>query len=133
MYIDEDFAELADLDDWEALPEMRQHLHEVEHGTLFSFRAECRHDVSEFEWRCRAVGFEPILTIYKVENYPDVNVEMQTVAPIEKLKGIMRQVADSHVMIETLRECPLAENSLEREYQCGIDAARKPAIGRTPE
>jgi hypothetical protein len=129
MYIDEDFAEIADLDDCEALQAMRQHLHEIEHGTFFSFRAECRHDVSEFEWRCRAVGLEPIFTIYKVKDYPDVNVEMQTVAPSEKLKGIMRKIADSHVMIETLRECRLVENSLERDYECSVDAVAKPAIG----
>lgn len=43
--------------------------------------------------------------------------------------GIMRQLVDGHVMIETLRECPLAENSLEREYERSSDAMAKHAIG----
>ncbi|NNM56499.1 hypothetical protein [Acidocella sp.] len=127
MNIDEEWAEISDFDAWDTEQAMVQHVLEIKHGAIFSFRAECRQDVSEFERRCHIAGLQPLLTIHKVENYPDVHIEMRTVASIEKLKTIMRRVIDSHVMIETLRECPLAENSLEREYECDNDGAARRA------
>lgn len=49
-------------------------------------------------------------------NWPDVVVEMKTEGTLPQLQDAMRRVEDGHVMLQTLRECPLKENSLERNY-----------------
>ena len=42
---------------------------------------------------------------------------MQCSATLEQLQGILRTIKDAHVMLQTLRPVPLADNSLERDYE----------------
>lgn len=81
----------------------------------FSFRAECEADVDRFQelLRSKLVGYFIFTTPAAIA--PDVLVEILTDSPIESIRSILAEVPDGHVMVETLRHCPLQENSLERE------------------
>jgi hypothetical protein len=48
--------------------------------------------------------------------FPDVDVELEAGATLEAIRSVMRDVQDGHVMVQTLRACPLAKNTLERDY-----------------
>ena len=63
----------------------------------YSFRAECLVDVA------RAV-----LLLHDTD--PDVELEMQSTLEREALAERLGRIEDGHVMVETLRPCPLAEN-----------------------
>lgn len=83
----------------------------------FSFRAECQHDVDAFEKECfEGLAVVTLRTSTK-DGFPDVEVEIDTSANIEEIRAHMRNVADGHVMLQTLRECPLVDNSLERNLE----------------
>ncbi|MNP89120.1 hypothetical protein D3C85_15210 [compost metagenome] len=47
---------------------------------------------------------------------PDIHVEFMCEADLETVRNIMRTVADLHVGIQSLRQVPLKDNSLERDY-----------------
>lgn len=82
----------------------------------FSFRAECAADVDRFQRECARDGI--VATFRQVpdkDGLPDVDVEVTSHAKLADLRGAVRRLVDGHVMLETLRECPLAENSLERD------------------
>lgn len=82
----------------------------------YSFRAECLEDVKRFHGECLKAGLIAELQAKPDDQFPDVDVELYTGASLENLRNVMRQVIDGHVMLQTLRECPLAENPLERDY-----------------
>ncbi len=87
--------------------------------TIFSFRAECPDDLEKLYEAFR--GSNLIYQFYsnkpQDEEFPDVRVELETSASLEVIREIMRKVVDGHVMLQTLRECPLSENTLERDYE----------------
>lgn len=82
----------------------------------FSFRAECLSDVERFQSACSDAGVTVSLTIQSEPEFPDVDVELQSSSLLEKLRDQMRKLVDGHLMLQTLRECALNENSLERDY-----------------
>ena len=94
--------------------------------TIFSFRAECRKDVDDFLFVSYQLNIAYTSVTVKhgflnIDNkpvaIPDVDVEVNThnsEVDLEMMRIIARQVIDGHVMLETLRRCPLSENSLER-------------------
>lgn len=84
---------------------------------FFSFRAECPADVIAFERTCAEVSITTSLAQRADGTYPDVEVELETPAGIEDLRDAMRKVVDGHVMLQTLRECRLKDNTLERDYE----------------
>lgn len=91
----------------------------------FSFRAECTPDVERF---CKRISLlaPPIFKVSTTRLTISVNgeeratgevaVEVETTLDLECLRDTMRQVVDGHVMLQTLRELPLAKNQLERDY-----------------
>jgi hypothetical protein len=82
----------------------------------FSFRAECAADVDRFQRECAQDGV--VATFRQVpdkDGLPDVDVEITSHAKLADLRAVLRRLIDAHVMLETLRECPLAENSLKRD------------------
>lgn len=94
---------------------------------LFSFRAETPVDVSRLlavmsDGEPNPHPYLSGLTKITMDNHgelgADVVVEMQMKAGVDldTVRGWMEQVEDSHVMIETLRQVPLSENSLERVF-----------------
>jgi len=82
----------------------------------FSYRAECSADVERFHQVCAQRGMIAFWTMHSDKVGPDVEVDLQSTASVEDLRNAMREVEDGHVMLQTLRECPLAENTLERDY-----------------
>jgi hypothetical protein len=46
----------------------------------------------------------------------DTAVEIDTELSMSQLKQIIKHIPDSHVMLQTLRQCKLDKNSLERDY-----------------
>lgn len=84
---------------------------------FFSFRAECPADVAEFKSACAAAGVTTSLTEQPDREFPDVEVELEASVTLDALRGIMRAVVDGHVMLQTLRECRLNVNTLERDYE----------------
>lgn len=88
----------------------------------FSFRAECRPDVDQFLARCAAKNFNVKVDIFPHgEGFPDVKVDMIADATIEQLRQTMGEVQDGHVMYQTLRQVPLAQNNLHRDYDLDLD------------
>lgn len=79
----------------------------------FSFRAECLEDVRRFQCACLS---SRLVVVIPNKLVPDVDVEVRADASLESLRNAMRRVVDGHVMLQTLRECPLSENPLERNY-----------------
>lgn len=84
---------------------------------FFSFRAECPIDVQLFQSACANASLTVLLTNYPDGEFPDVDVEMESAASLETLRDVMRGVEDGHVMLQTLRECCLEDNSLSRDYE----------------
>lgn len=84
----------------------------------FSFRAECKHDVDRFFNDCKAIGIKiDHLSIHPAtDGWPDVEVDFRAKSTLSDLKQTARGIEDGHVLLETLRACPLAENSLSREW-----------------
>lgn len=51
------------------------------------------------------------------EGLPDQEIEIRADISYEALLGLIREIPDGHVMLQTLREGPLSENNLERDYE----------------
>ena len=82
----------------------------------YSFRAECALDVSALQAECEKAKLSTFVHITPDEVFPDVEVELEADTDLEHLRSLMHRVQDGHVMVQTLRECPLKENSLERVF-----------------
>ena len=87
-------------------------------ATWFSFRAECIADVDRLQAQFAHEGVEikSLRVVPDAEGFPDVEVEGETTASFEAVRASIQCVVDGHVMIQTLRACRLAQNSLERDY-----------------
>jgi hypothetical protein len=85
--------------------------------SIYSFRAECQVDADQLRHALIAGGISCSMTITQPDQLPDVQVELETQAKLETIRKIMRDVEDGHVMVQTLRACPLAKNPLERDYE----------------
>lgn len=81
----------------------------------YSFRAECMHDVSLFRANALAAMAWDFFVLTNL-SFGEVGVEIESTKTIEELHEIMKLQDDSHVMIQTLRELPLQDNSLNRDY-----------------
>ncbi|HEJ2342317.1 TPA: hypothetical protein ACWLUJ_006161 [Pseudomonas aeruginosa] len=85
--------------------------------TTYSFRAECDEDALQFLANAEANGFTVQGTVIPdTSGLPDVDVEIQTDATLAQLQDLLRRQQDAHVMLQTLRQEPLNDNSLERDY-----------------
>lgn len=87
----------------------------------YSMRAECSSDVEKFVTRSRQACHEIThATIHRMRvsrtTLPDITFEFDSDATLGQLQQVLAGIVDSHVMVETLRACPLSENSLERNY-----------------
>lgn len=92
--------------------------------TIFSCRAETPVDVTNFlkiayDNCCeqnKNLGQLTITPFAGLDHYPDCKMEFTTNYDIVQLREMMNMVADSHVMIATLRPLPMLENSMERDH-----------------
>jgi hypothetical protein len=91
---------------------------------IYSFRAECRHDVDEFSKTLQGVdpsaSFEVKPLLLDSPKGPadvgEVQVEFTTQLSLEMLRVIMRRQIDTHVMIQSMRALPLGQNDLDRDH-----------------
>lgn len=84
----------------------------------FSFRAECLFDVGRFIVAVVEKGVQGSLVDFRCNavEHGEVVGEFKSTMSLEELRDALRELEDSHVMLQTLRQCPLAENSQERDY-----------------
>lgn len=83
----------------------------------FSLRAECAHDVNEFKRATIKQSFDVEIRLNQRDpGFPDTSIEFTTKANLEELRTAIRTIVDGHVMLQTLRQCPLLDNSGERDY-----------------
>jgi len=82
--------------------------------TIYSFRAECQTDADALHNAILSAQYSSSMRRVSHLPFPDVDVELLTDASLETLRQLLRGIVDSHVMTETLRPCPLPENSLRR-------------------
>lgn len=86
----------------------------------FSFRAEYQVDVNCFLQKSLDHNIKVTVTKTVKDKdgfgFPVVDIEFQSEAKLEDLNKIMREVRDGHVMYHTLRQVPLEQNSLHRNY-----------------
>lgn len=85
---------------------------------IFSFRADCPADVDEFFAACDESGIA-VMEPFRRElqaGFPDVAAQFHSTDQVteEHLRQVAAGVVDLHVVVETLRDVSLAENSLER-------------------
>lgn len=83
---------------------------------FFSFRAECPADLVRFKVACASAGVTTSLAAHTDGECPDVDVELESSASLDALREVMRGLNDGHVMLQTIRECRLKENTLARDY-----------------
>ena len=80
--------------------------------STYSFRAECRDDVRRFLALPEATSLKKI-TIVPDPTFPDVEVEIETKLTQLDITSALEMVEDGHVMVETLKACPLTINSMD--------------------
>jgi nitrogen regulatory protein PII-like uncharacterized protein len=83
---------------------------------LYSFRTECQSDIDSLTELLRLRGISHFLRVVPDAIVPDRYMQMESDADIEQIRDAMREVVDGHVMLQTLRPCALAQNSLSRDY-----------------
>ncbi len=81
----------------------------------YKFRAECFHDVQEFIPLVFAQGKPFAFKIYPDTLFPDAEVEIEADISLEDMRSLMRQVFDSHVMVQTVM--PIDQYTGERNYE----------------
>lgn len=84
---------------------------------VFSLRAECVSDTDKLRSSVGAAFPMSVFSMHSDEGgLPDQEVEIRTELGLEELQAMIRSIPDGHVMLQTLQAVPLAENSLERDY-----------------
>ena len=89
----------------------------------FSCRFECSHDYTQLIIAASKVNVDvQTIELYHVRptgwdhTLPDIHVEFCASGGTEEVLDIMRSVDDLHVGIQTLKQCPLKDNPLERDH-----------------
>ena len=89
---------------------------------ILSFRAETQTDVERLQDAVARAGHHTMIASQQTTApWADVDVQMKTAADLETVRDLMRTVDDGHVMVQTLRACPLKDNPLTRDaipYDC---------------
>jgi hypothetical protein len=91
--------------------------------TVYSFRAECPHDLEQLTIALQLRDVSCSIVATQGRGLPDCTAEIETEVALDIIRDVMRGVEDGHVMVQTLRACPLRDNSLERDFD------REPTAG----
>ncbi|MGF6153825.1 hypothetical protein [Pseudomonas fluorescens] len=81
--------------------------------TTFSFRADTIHHVFELMLTPGMKGVQR-LTIPPDLMFPDVEVELEAEMSMHELERLVAGLDDAHVIIDTLCQCDLKSNPLQR-------------------
>lgn len=81
----------------------------------FSFRAECSADIDEL--KLLLTDFDVAYIMHSNESPHPFNHHVQLRADCDwtEMQQIVRLIPDGHVVLQTLRQCELKDNSLERD------------------
>lgn len=84
----------------------------------FSFHAGSADEVQAVIEAANLAGVVGIIVTREVHDgcLPDVEVEIKAPATLEQMRHVMRAIEDGQIMLQTLRQCPLAANSMARDY-----------------
>ena len=84
---------------------------------VFSCRAEGQCDVDSLQNLCATSGITLVNLRIELDRngFADVEVEFESSATLETLRETAKLVVDGYVLLQTLRQVPLAENSLKRD------------------
>lgn len=82
---------------------------------ILSFRAEQRVDIRRLEQLLDAAGIGYLLEEALADYFPEIEVELNTDAPVSVIRQLAREVKDGKLILQTLRPCPLEHNTLERD------------------
>lgn len=85
----------------------------------YSFRAEMPDDVEIFLGEISKIerGLTKTWAVIYVDlRIPERHVELNTDLDLETLRNILRQIPDSHLMLETLRPGTMKDGELPRYY-----------------
>lgn len=77
----------------------------------YKFRAECRYDVDRF---LKLLSVNKIVISSNENGFPDVEVQIESDISLDQLRNIMRNVANGHVMVQTINHA--SEYTGERNY-----------------
>lgn len=84
---------------------------------IYSLRAECTADADQLKKLVNVACAVSELSMKADEDgMPDQEIEIRTELTLDELLTMIRTIPDGHVMLQTLEPVPLAENSLERDY-----------------
>lgn len=84
---------------------------------IYSLRAECMADADQLKKLVNVACAVSELSMKADEDgMPDQEIEIRTELTLDELLTMIRAIPDGHVMLQTLEPLPLAENSLERDY-----------------
>lgn len=97
----------------------------IVNGKTFSFRAECSYDVDALRHNLIAarkvftldIKPNPLVINGELVSVPDVVATLVIDMSLDDLRRFMNTQQDAHVMVQTVRECPLEQNSLERDWR----------------
>jgi hypothetical protein len=87
---------------------------------VYSFRAACPYDFDQFVRTAIDAGMAfSILQVTKgsITGFIEPHVEIRTLVALDWLQAVMRSIDNGHVMLQTLRQLPLSENSMVRDYE----------------
>lgn len=83
----------------------------------FSLRAECMADADKLRKLVSAACVVSEFTMTPdADGLPDQEIEIRTELTQSAVLDLIRSIPEGHVMLQTLEPVPLAENSLERDY-----------------
>ncbi|MES2877483.1 MAG: hypothetical protein V4713_03605 [Pseudomonadota bacterium] len=84
---------------------------------IYSLRAECMADADKLKKLVNAACAVSELSMKaNADGLPDQEIEIRTELIFDEVLSLIRAIPDGHVMLQTLEAVPLAENSLERDY-----------------
>ncbi len=81
----------------------------------FSFRAVCASDLMAFIAAATQSGLQGVAVTRVVHDgtEPDVEAEVKAQASLEQMRDVIRSIDDGQVMLQTMRQCPLADNDMK--------------------
>jgi len=85
-------------------------------GQIYSLRAESESDAKRFLDEAETDVLVLSNAVHPVQNgFPNVEIELVSNATLDQVRSVIRRMPEGHVMLQTLRQVPLAGNSLERD------------------
>lgn len=108
--------------------------------TFFSFRAEAQVDLDSLLRLLNRARIKVSIIEVRPQNHAgdrrdfcdDLRVCLYAKCTLNAIRNIAGQVDDGHVMVQTMRDCLLRDNSLERDFDYQFHGRQVRAIDKKP-